>query len=40
MPMHNETLFKFTNANLKALPANDIDSRSTDQEYSDTEILT
>ncbi|MEI6893999.1 MAG: site-specific integrase [Colwellia sp.] len=38
MTIHNETRFKFTNSKLKALPANDIDSRSTDQEYTDTEI--
>ncbi|MBA6353415.1 MULTISPECIES: site-specific integrase [unclassified Colwellia] len=38
MPVLNETRFKFTNSKLKALPANDIDSRSTDQEYTDTEV--
>ena len=38
MPKSNQKIFKFTNARLKALPANDKDSRSTDQEYTDTEI--
>lgn len=38
MPIQNETRYKFTNAKLKALPANHIDSRSTDQEYTDAEI--
>lgn len=38
MTIPNEIRFKFTNSTLKALPANDKDSRSTDQEYTDTEI--
>jgi hypothetical protein len=33
-----KTSFKFTNASLKAIPANDSNSRSTDKEYSDSEI--
>jgi integrase len=31
--------FKFTNANIKALPANPVDSKSTECEYADTEII-
>lgn len=33
-----KTSFKFTNTAIKSLPANDTDSRSTDKEYSDSEI--
>lgn len=33
-----KTSFKFTNTAIKALPANDSNSRSTDKEYSDSEI--
>ena len=31
--------FKFTNASIKALPANPVDSKSTECEYADTEII-
>ena len=34
----HQTRFKFTQASLKALPANDSNARSTDKEYSDKEI--
>ncbi|MBL4822323.1 MAG: integrase family protein [Colwellia sp.] len=39
MPIQNETRFKFTNAKLKALPSNHIDSRSTDAEISNLKLL-
>ena len=31
--------FKFTNASIKALPANPVESKSTECEYADTEII-
>ena len=33
-----QTRFKFTNSNLKAIAANDINSRSTELELSDSEL--
>ena len=33
-----QTRFKFTNTNLKAIAANDINSRSTELELSDSEL--